>query len=56
MSDARDGVVFRLLGPLEVELDGRPVDIRGAKVRTLLAVLLVHADRVVSRDLLADVL
>ena len=56
MSDARNSVAFRVLGPLEVELDGRPVDIRAAKVRTVLAVLLVHADRVVSRDLLADVL
>ena len=56
MDDAADGVVFRLLGPLEIDVGGRAVAIRAAKVRTVLAVLLVHAGRVVSRDALADVL
>jgi DNA-binding SARP family transcriptional activator len=41
---------FRLLGPLEVHRDGHPVRIGGAKLRGLLALLLVHANEVVSRD------
>jgi DNA-binding SARP family transcriptional activator len=34
---------FRLLGPLEVWRSGRPVEVRGAKPRSLLAMLLLHA-------------
>jgi len=45
---------FRILGPLEVEDDGNPLPIRGAKQRTLLASLLLHAGETVSRDRLID--
>jgi DNA-binding SARP family transcriptional activator len=46
---------FRLLGPLEVvsERDG-PIALGGAKQRSLLAVLLLHANEVVSTDRLID--
>ena len=45
---------FRVLGPLEVIDDGEPVPLGGAKQRALLAVLLLHANTVVSRDRLFD--
>ena len=45
---------FRILGPLEV-LDGnRPVRLGGPKQRAALAILLLHANRVVSVERLAD--
>ncbi len=45
---------FRILGPLEV-LDGKqPVPLKGAKPRALLAVLLLHANEVVSNARLVD--
>jgi DNA-binding SARP family transcriptional activator len=47
---------FRLLGPLEVLVDGKPVAIAGAKPRALLARLLLDAGRVVSADALVDAL
>ena len=45
---------FRLLGPVEVEDDGRPLVLGSAKQRALLAILLLHANEVVSRDRLID--
>src|SRR5438132_7319911 len=45
---------FRLLGPLEVLADGRPVSLGGPKQRATLAILLLHANHVVSVDRLAD--
>jgi DNA-binding SARP family transcriptional activator len=47
-------VEFRILGPLEVRRDGRPVLIGGAKERALLALLLLHAGEQVSADRLID--
>ena len=44
----------RVLGPLEVRDDGRSLALAGAKQRALLALLLVHANRVLSRDRLID--
>jgi WD40 repeat protein/DNA-binding SARP family transcriptional activator len=41
---------FRILGPLVVRVDGTPVSIGGPKQRALLALLLLSANRVVSRD------
>jgi len=41
---------LRILGALEVEEDGRLVRIAGAKQRTLLALLLPHANEPVPRD------
>ncbi|MFL6121970.1 AfsR/SARP family transcriptional regulator [Actinophytocola sp.] len=46
---------FGVLGPLEVLADGRPVALGGPQQRGLLAVLLLNANRVVSRErLVAD--
>jgi YVTN family beta-propeller protein len=48
---------FRVLGPLEVWLDGELVALGGPKQRALLALLLLNANRVVSRArLIADLL
>src|SRR5262245_10862649 len=41
---------FRILGPLVVRVDGEAVPIGGPKQRALLALLLLSANRVVSRD------
>src|SRR4051812_5216734 len=45
---------FRLLGPLEALSDGRPLPIGGQKQRSVLALLLLHANEVVSTDRLID--
>jgi DNA-binding SARP family transcriptional activator len=47
---------FRILGPLEVVDDGRPVSIRRGKEQALLAYLLLHANEVVPSGRLIDVL
>ena len=47
---------FRILGPLQVDVDGRPVAVGGPKPRTLLAVLLVVRGETVSVDRLVDAL
>ena len=47
---------FRILGPLEVLENGRRLELGGAKQRALLAVLLLHANEVVSTDRLIDAL
>src|SRR5438105_5062902 len=41
---------FRILGPLEVRDGGRVLDLGGPKPRALLAILLLRAGEVVSRD------
>ena len=41
---------FRILGPLVVRADGLPVPVGGPKQRALLALLLLSANRVVSRE------
>ena len=43
---------YRILGPLEVSADGRPVEIGGPKLRALLAILLLRANQAVPRDAL----
>jgi DNA-binding SARP family transcriptional activator/tetratricopeptide (TPR) repeat protein len=48
------GLVFGILGPLEVRLGGSLVPVGGPRQRALLALLLCHANRVVSRDQLVD--
>ena len=45
---------FRILGPLEVRLDGRIVTLEGAKARALLVLLLVHANTVVPSEQLIE--
>ena len=47
---------FRLLGPLEVTVDGRTVEAGRPKQRAVLAALLIHANQVVSVDRFADIL
>ena len=47
---------YGILGPLELNEDGRSIEIAGAKQRTLLAMLLLNANRVVSSDALIDAL
>ena len=53
-SPATGGLVFRVLGPVEVSVAGTVVPLRGVKVRELLSLLLLHRGRVVSVDRLAD--
>jgi DNA-binding winged helix-turn-helix (wHTH) protein len=45
---------FRVLGPLEVREDDRSLPLGGAKQRALLALLLLNANRVLSRERLID--
>ena len=45
---------FRILGPLEVVANGQLVALGGAKQRAVLAILLLRAGRVVSRDWLIE--
>jgi YVTN family beta-propeller protein len=47
-------VEFRLLGPFEVAVDGESIPLGGAKQRTLLALLAIHANEPVSVDRLID--
>jgi YVTN family beta-propeller protein len=47
-------VEFGILGPLELEDDGRPVEVSGRRQRALLALLVLHANEVVSSDRLIE--
>jgi YVTN family beta-propeller protein len=47
-------VDFRILGPLEVSHEGRELPLAGSKQRAVLAILLLHANEVVSSDRLID--
>ena len=47
---------YRILGPFEVRDGGRPVDLGPPKQRTLLALLVLHANTPVPTDRLADLL
>lgn len=53
---AAGGFEFRVLGPVEVRVDGRPVPLGGTGVRDLLACLLLEPNRVVSVEHLVDAL
>src|SRR5438094_5838478 len=55
-SAGRSPMEFRILGPLEVFDDGRPLPLGGSKQRMLLAMLLLHANQSVSMDRLIDAL
>jgi len=50
----REGVEFRVLGPVEVTQDGSPVPLGGTKQRTVLALLLASNGRLVSTDRLIE--
>lgn len=43
-----------MLGPLEVAAAGKPLAVAGARTRAVLAMLLVHANQVVSSDRLTE--
>src|SRR5438552_19049738 len=45
---------FRVLGPLAVRVDGLSVPVGGPKQRAVLAMLLLSANRIVSRERLID--
>src|SRR5688572_10038290 len=45
---------FRVLGPLEVATAGRLLSLGGRKQRTVLALLLLHANELVPRERLID--
>src|SRR5215208_6055753 len=47
-------IEYRLLGPVEVVWEGGPVPLGGPKQRALFALLLLNANRVVSRERLVD--
>ncbi|MEU9031360.1 BTAD domain-containing putative transcriptional regulator [Streptomyces sp. NPDC048383] len=47
-------LVFRILGPLDISAEGRPVALQGARQRTIMSMLLLRPGRVVSVDTLAD--
>jgi predicted ATPase/DNA-binding winged helix-turn-helix (wHTH) protein len=47
---------YRILGPLEVLQDGRPIDLTAGRPRTLLVCLLLRRGEVVPTDLLTDAL
>ena len=47
---------FGILGPLEVFVGERRLELGGSKQRQLLAILLLHANEVVSADTLLEVL
>jgi DNA-binding SARP family transcriptional activator len=52
----RSRMEFRLLGPIEAKADGELLHLGKTKQRALLAYLLLHANRVVSRDQLTNAL
>ena len=47
---------FRLLGPVEAVRDGQSLPLGGSKPRALLALLLIHANEVVSRERIIEAL
>jgi predicted ATPase/DNA-binding SARP family transcriptional activator len=54
--DRVKGFEFRLLGPLELELDGAVLPVGGPRQRALLSFLALHANEVVPRATLIDAL
>jgi DNA-binding SARP family transcriptional activator/DNA-binding beta-propeller fold protein YncE len=53
-SKRQAGVAFSLLGPLEARVDGERLPLGGARQRSLLALLLLHANEPVSRERLIE--
>lgn len=51
---AQAGVQFKILGPLQFERAGSLVDLGSFKQKSLLALMLVHANQVVSTDRIID--
>jgi DNA-binding SARP family transcriptional activator len=46
--------MFRILGPLDISVGGQPIVLTGARQRTIMSMLLLAPDRVVSVGTLAD--
>jgi DNA-binding SARP family transcriptional activator/WD40 repeat protein/energy-coupling factor transporter ATP-binding protein EcfA2 len=55
MNDDPERVLFRVLGPFEVVVDGSPAPLGGARQRLVLAGLVASANAVVSSDRLIDI-
>ena len=53
-TDAVQEIEFRVLGPLEVLVEGRALELKRRKQRSLLALLLLHTGEVVSTDQLIE--
>ncbi|MGZ4195075.1 MAG: BTAD domain-containing putative transcriptional regulator [Solirubrobacteraceae bacterium] len=53
-SDAAARLQFRMLGPLEVTCDGEVLSLGGERQRALLALLLVRANQLVTKERLVD--
>ena len=51
---SRTGTHFRVLGPIEVTNEGRPIALGGPKQRAVLAHLIIRANQVVPSDALID--
>jgi class 3 adenylate cyclase len=47
-------IEFRVLGPFEVHVEGRAIELKRRKQRSLLALLLLHTGEVVSTDVLIE--
>src|SRR5688500_18780932 len=47
---------YRILGPLELADGSAPVGVTGARQRSLLALLLIHRNEVISSDRIVDAL
>ncbi|HEU5477642.1 MAG TPA: BTAD domain-containing putative transcriptional regulator [Gaiellaceae bacterium] len=56
MREGSESIEFRVLGPLEAVGDDGPIPLGATKPRALLALLLLNANTVVSRDRLVDAL
>jgi len=53
-SKRQAGLTFSLLGPLEARVDGETLPLGGSRQRSLLALLLLHANESVSRERLIE--
>ncbi|MCR6485050.1 winged helix-turn-helix domain-containing protein [Amycolatopsis sp. OK19-0408] len=56
MDDPGHRPEFRVLGPFEVRVHDRPLELGGPRIRTLLALLVAHGGRVTAVSALADAL
>ena len=52
----RGAVDFRILGPLHISRDGRPLSLGGHRPTVLVCLLLLHANEVISAERIIDVL
>jgi DNA-binding SARP family transcriptional activator len=52
----RAGVEYRVLGPVQVHVEGKPAAVGGPKPRALLALLLLNPDRVVPTSQIIEAL